>query len=209
MREVEYELRDLGAETTRKEQEKEQLEYRMEQISRKLVDLQETKEHFEGLSKTTQKQHAEKQQALANWKTKLEQAGVEKEHLAKERASIMEVVQNGQCSKRQVEREQRLSAVAQEMTRKIPGVYGRVCDLCKPIQKRLRVAVNVALGGHADTVLVDSSDTCRRCVKYLKDNQIEPMTFLPLRTEDLRMSDPLPMRVEQSIKTGNLRLLRT
>lgn len=50
--------------------------------------------------------------------------------------------------------------MTKEMMQNIPGVYGRVCDLCKPIQKRFRVAMNVSLGGYLDAVLVDSTATC-------------------------------------------------
>jgi len=66
-----------------------------------------------------------------------------------------------------------------------PGVYGRIVDLCKPSQKRLHVAVNVAIGKFLDAIVVDDSETAKACVRYLKERMLPPMTFLPMA--DLRV----------------------
>ena len=102
--------------------------------------------------------------------------------------------------KRELEREQRLRQVATEMTRTVPGVYGRVCDLAKPTMRKYRVAMNVALGGYADAILTDSSQTCRKCVQFLKHKKIEPMTFIPLRPGDLRGGSTMDARVVSQLQ---------
>ena len=50
--------------------------------------------------------------------------------------------------------------------------------------------MSVALGAHADSILVASAAVCRQCVAYLKQHQIEPMTFIPLHRDDLRVAPP-------------------
>ena len=56
-----------------------------------------------------------------------------------------------------------MAQVCTNLAEACPGVYGRVVDLCKPSQKRLHVAVNVALTRYLDAVIVDTSDTARKC----------------------------------------------
>ncbi len=38
------------------------------------------------------------------------------------------------------------------------------------------------MGRHIDSVVVDSERTARDAIQYLKDNQVPPMTFIPLAT---------------------------
>ena len=69
---------------------------------------------------------------------------------------------------------------------------------------RLHVAVNVMLGKYIDAVVVDCSETAQRCVRYLKEHMLAPMTFLPLR--DLKVSDPDPRVAELTNNQSTLRL---
>mmetsp|Transcript_4786 Transcript_4786/g.11761 ORF Transcript_4786/g.11761 Transcript_4786/m.11761 type:complete len:1692 (+) Transcript_4786:326-5401(+) len=145
-----------------------------------------------------------KKKAVAELKHKLEVVwGEDKKKLEKEKHLILDGVQSGTISQRQLEREQRLSQSVKEMTSQIPGVYGRICELCKPTQKQFRVPLNVALGSFLDAVLCDSAATCRKCVMWLKQRHLEPMTFIPLRREDIRGSlNVLEERVVNGLKAS-------
>lgn len=68
------------------------------------------------------------------------------------------------------------------MKQMFSGVYGRISDLCKPIQRRYNLALTIAMGKNMDAVIVDNEDTAKDCIKYLKEQQIPPMTFIPLLT---------------------------
>eukprot|EP01035_Chromulina_nebulosa_P024273 gene24273-31554_t len=42
------------------------------------------------------------------------------------------------------------------MQRIYKGVYGKLADLCRPIQKKYALAVTVAAGKHMDAIVVES-----------------------------------------------------
>eukprot|EP00435_Cladocopium_sp_Y103_P010821 s3311_g2.t2 len=100
--------------------------------------------------------------------------------LEDERKLIMEEIQHITATEQQIERERRLTQVCQDLAQVIPGVSGRVVNLCQPVQKKYRVAVNVALGNYMDAVVTDSIQHARQCVQHLKERMMEPLTFLPM-----------------------------
>lgn len=82
--------------------------------------------------------------------------------------------------RRQNEKEQRTKECVATLKRLMPGVRGRVGDLCKPKQKKFEEAVITALGRDFDSVIVDTEKTGTECVQYLKDQHWPPMTFIPI-----------------------------
>ncbi|ETS80820.1 hypothetical protein PFICI_08349 [Pestalotiopsis fici W106-1] len=82
--------------------------------------------------------------------------------------------------RRQNDKEARLKEMVTSLKRVIPGVKGRIGDLCKPKQKKYDEAVITALGRDFDSVVVDTEKTGQECIKYLKDQRFPAMTFLPL-----------------------------
>ncbi|CAE7369269.1 SMC1, partial [Symbiodinium necroappetens] len=100
--------------------------------------------------------------------------------LESERRQILEEIQDITATERQIEMERRLTRVCTDLSHAVPGVFGRVVKLCNPVQKRFRVAVNVALNGHLDAVVTQTVDGARSCVQHLKDGMMAPLTFLPL-----------------------------
>ena len=123
---------------------------------------------------------------LTQMRSSMNSRADEKEQLQQERQQLIDVIQDFTATEHQLEKDRELSQVCTSLAEACPGVYGRVVDLCKPSQKRLHVAVNVALARYLDAVIVDSSDTARACVRYLKERMLPPMTFLPIA--DLRVS---------------------
>ncbi len=45
------------------------------------------------------------------------------------------------------------------------GVKGRLFELIEPTEKRWQVAVVCSAGRHLDTVITDSADTAKQCIK--------------------------------------------
>mmetsp|Transcript_19641 Transcript_19641/g.49221 ORF Transcript_19641/g.49221 Transcript_19641/m.49221 type:complete len:1245 (-) Transcript_19641:123-3857(-) len=78
--------------------------------------------------------------------------------------------------KREAQFQERLSYLSQSFK----GVQGRVLDLCKVKQHKYELAVTVVMESYMDAIVVDKEETVRRCVEYLRDNKLPPMTFLPL-----------------------------
>jgi chromosome segregation protein len=63
---------------------------------------------------------------------------------------------------------------------KIEGVYGTVGDLITVKDPDHIRAVEVAGGGRLRFVVVDNEDTAKRCIEYLKKNDLGRMSFIPL-----------------------------
>ncbi|RNF07927.1 putative structural maintenance of chromosome (SMC) family protein [Trypanosoma rangeli] len=69
---------------------------------------------------------------------------------------------------------------ALQALRALYGIRGRLVDLCTIPNDKYRHAVTVALGRNLEAVVVDTTETAISCVRYLKEQRLPPMTFLPL-----------------------------
>jgi len=66
------------------------------------------------------------------------------------------------------------------------GQYGRLIDLCEPSHKKYQVAITKVLGKYMDAIACDSEKTAKDCIQYMKEQRIEPETFLPLDYVEVR-----------------------
>lgn len=82
--------------------------------------------------------------------------------------------------KRRYRHENRLTEAIENLKSLIPGVYGRLHDLCKPIQKQYSLAITVAGGKLMDSVVVDTTQTASDCIQYLKEQRVGVCSFIPL-----------------------------
>ena len=140
----------------------------------------------------------ERSEQLVQMRSSVQSRGEEKQQLQQERQQLLDVLQEFTATEQQLEREREVAQTCASLAEACPGVYGRVVDLCKPSEKRLHVAVNVALAKFLDAIIVESSEAARACVRYLKERMLPPMTFLPMA--DLRVSalDPRLQNLIQS-----------
>ncbi|KAI0563580.1 Structural maintenance of chromosomes protein [Gracilaria domingensis] len=98
-------------------------------------------------------------------------------------------------------REKVVNDAVQRMKSLFPGVHGRLSDLCQPIQARYREAVAISFGKQMDAVVIDNKQTGAECVRFLKDNRVGVISFIPL--EDVR-----PQPLDESLRRlgGTVRL---
>ncbi|CAN8279311.1 unnamed protein product [Cochlearia groenlandica] len=80
------------------------------------------------------------------------------------------------------ERDSRLTQAVESLKRLFQGVHGRMTDLCRPNRKKYNLAVTVAMGRFMDAVVVENESTGKDCIKYLKEQRLPPMTFVPLQS---------------------------
>lgn len=59
------------------------------------------------------------------------------------------------------------------------GVRGRLVDLIVP-EEGYRIAVTVALGKNLEAIVCDTTETALNCVRYLKEQRLNTMSFIPL-----------------------------
>lgn len=57
------------------------------------------------------------------------------------------------------------------------GIFGRLGDL-GAIDKKYDVAISTAAGGSLDTLIVDNVDTAKKCIDYLKRNDVGRINVL-------------------------------
>mmetsp|Transcript_53576 Transcript_53576/g.127694 ORF Transcript_53576/g.127694 Transcript_53576/m.127694 type:complete len:1243 (+) Transcript_53576:107-3835(+) len=194
--ELENALRAARAERERSEREAHEASAQAECLNRRIAELTELLQGAEAVARRdhamAQKQRAERE----SLKAKIGDCSDEKEQLQAERQELTEAIQDITATEQQLARERNISEVCSSLAATFQGVRGRVVDLCRPSQKRLHVAVNVALGKNADAVVVDTSETAHACVRFLKERMLEPMTFLPL--QELRWQ-PMDARAQQLI----------
>lgn len=62
---------------------------------------------------------------------------------------------------------------------RLSGVCGTVADIIT-VDKRYTVAVEIALGGVMQNIVVKNEESAKRCMRYLKDGNLGRATFLPL-----------------------------
>ncbi|KAL4571973.1 hypothetical protein LXL04_018741 [Taraxacum kok-saghyz] len=86
------------------------------------------------------------------------------------------------ADKHENDRDTKVSQAVEALRRLFPGVHGRMTELCRPTQKKYNLAVTVAMGRFMDAVVVDNEHTGKECIKYLKDQRLPPMTFIPLHS---------------------------
>lgn len=71
------------------------------------------------------------------------------------------------------------SVIAASQRGQIGGVCGTVADVLS-MDKKYTVAIETALGGVLQNVIVNNEESAKRCIRFLKDNNLGRATFLPL-----------------------------
>lgn len=77
-------------------------------------------------------------------------------------------------------------------------------SMCQPIHKRYNVAVTKVLGRYMEAIVVDTEHTARQCIQYLKEQMLDPETFLPL---DYLQTKPLKEKLRAIARPTGVKLL--
>lgn len=188
LRELEAQIRQSTAERFHVEREMRDVHLRHQQLTQRVEDAavaaEEAQAAWERDAKIS-KEHEIRRERLEHAGAQFQE---EKQRLHQERQGILKGIQDITATERQIQYEQRLARVSSELMQLVPGVHGRVLELCSPAHASMNIAVNVALGGYLDAVVADTADASRRCVQHLKDRMLDPLTFLPL--DNLRIAPP-------------------
>eukprot|EP00931_Biecheleriopsis_adriatica_P056176 TRINITY_DN33289_c0_g1_i4.p1 TRINITY_DN33289_c0_g1~~TRINITY_DN33289_c0_g1_i4.p1 ORF type:complete len:1232 (+),score=357.23 TRINITY_DN33289_c0_g1_i4:101-3796(+) len=196
VRQLEHEIRAVHAERVQAESDQRDVLARKDHLQQRIAELAEAEVAASSAVERSSTLKEERSRELIRMRSSAANRTEEKEQLQQERNQLLDTLQDITATERQLERERELAQVCASLAEACPGVHGRVVDLCRPSQKRLHVAVNVALGKFLDAIVVDSSETARECVRYLKERMLPPMTFLPM--SDLRVT-PLDPRLQELV----------
>ena len=101
-------------------------------------------------------------------------------------------------------RRKKKQEIVENFKRLYPGVFDRLINMSQPIHKKYNVAITKQLGRYMEAIVVDCEATARQCIQYLKDQMLEPETFLPL---DYIQTKPLKERLRNINHPKGVKLL--
>jgi len=98
----------------------------------------------------------------------------------RELESITSQLGEAKVDRQESSRATRKAELIETLKRLYPGVHGRLLDMCEPSHKKYQIAITKVLGKHMDSIVCDSEKTAKDCIQYMKEQRIDPETFLPL-----------------------------
>merc|ERR1719242_592932 len=111
---------------------------------------------------------------------------------------------DARVDKHEDNRRKKKQEIVENFKRLFPGVYDRLITMPQPIHKKYNVAITKQLGRYMEAIVVDTEQTARQCIQYLKDQMLEPETFLPL---DYIQAKPLKERLRTIGNPKGVKLL--
>merc|ERR1719210_983166 len=111
---------------------------------------------------------------------------------------------DARVDKHEETRRKKKQEIVENFKRVFPGVYDRLINMSQPIHKKYNVAITKQLGRYMEAIVVDTEVTARECIRYLKDQMLEPETFLPL---DYIQAKPLKERLRNITNPRGVKLL--
>ncbi|XP_026271914.1 structural maintenance of chromosomes protein 1A [Frankliniella occidentalis] len=124
--------------------------------------------------------------------------------IQKELEQITEQLGDARVDKHEDSRRKKKQEIVENFKRLFPGVFDRMINMCEPIHKKFNMAITKVLGKYMEAIVVDTEKTARQCIQYLKEQMLEPETFLPL---DYIQAKPLKERLRNIKEPKNVRLL--
>lgn len=124
----------------------------------------------------------DKQADLASVKQEHKKAEARMQDVGNELEEVKAALAQLQAAASKSDAEKKAEHAVAELRRLYPGVRGRMTELVSLANKKLSLAVTVALGKHADSVVVDKESVAHDCMRWLREHRVKPMTFIPLDT---------------------------
>lgn len=144
-----------------------------EENCKRIEKLKDTSESSEQQLQELTKKKAENEKVVNEAKEKVEEITNRLEEINKE-------LGDAKVDRHETERRNKKAEVVANLRKLYPGVFDRLLNLCKPIHKRYNIAVTKVMGKNMNAIVVDTEKTGRLCIQYLKEQMLEPETFLPL-----------------------------
>merc|ERR1719367_655551 len=186
------------------DRKKEEIEGKLKTKSHELEEAQKRLEKLTEHINMSESQLEEQQRVFNDLQGNV---GCSKDRI-KELESDLEAVASelgdARVDKHEETRRKKKAEIVQNFKRVFPGVYDRLINLSQPIHKKYNVAITKQLGRYMEAIVVDTEVTARECIRYLKDQMLEPETFLPL---DYIQAKPLKERLRNITNPKGVKLL--
>ena len=158
------------------------VDWQAKKLGEELLETGQCKDGINGQIKQIRKEINSKKKTLnehISERLRLAQLRTEKDEKLQE---VLIKLVEAEDGRKQNEKDIRLKTTIADMKRIFPGVKGRVCELCKPVEKRYQTAVSTVLGRNFDAVIVENERTAIECIQYLREQRRGQATFIPLDT---------------------------
>lgn len=179
----------------------------MAKIKQKEHEMEENKKRIEKLNdyiRTSNQAVAEQKVAEEELGEEVDTANVRIEEINSEMVSIMEQLGEAKVDKHESARAMKKAELLENLKRLFPGVHGRLMDLCEPSHKKYQIAITKVLGKYMDGIVCDTQKTAKECIQYMKEQRIEPETFLPLDYLDIK---PVNEKLREIQNPKNVKLV--
>eukprot|EP01038_Epipyxis_sp_PR26KG_P004826 gene4826-6761_t len=197
----------LESDVKSKQQQLQRMENQIESLQREMVAgdkmVEEYTERIQKLQGGVQSLNRERDGLIEKRdKTgdEMRDGSAELSQITIELEAVSEKLRNVGDDRRRSKHEEKMNEALETMQRIYKGVYGKLVDLCRPIQKKYSVAVATAAGKQMDAIVVDSKATATECIRYLKDQRVGTCLFLPLDNLSIK---PIPERLRALVGNNN------
>lgn len=153
------------------------------QLRQRKNELEETQKRSDKLTEhiRTTEQALEEQKKLETELTKEVESSKEQiDTLQNELENISKNLGEARVDKHEDARRRKKQEIVENFKRLYRGVYDRIINMCHPIHQKFNIPVTKILGKYMEAIVVDTEETARNCIQYLKEQMLEPETFLPL-----------------------------
>ncbi|KAJ4918416.1 hypothetical protein JOQ06_022228 [Pogonophryne albipinna] len=160
-----------------------------------LQDLTRRAEKLEEYTKSCKSSLEEFRQKEESLSTELQQGRQRSEEVNQELGQVLEELGNARLDSVESRRMLQRKELLEKLRRLHPDtVFGRLSDLCSPTHKKYQLAVIKVFGHFMNAIVVTSEKVARDCITFIKEEQAERETFLPI---DYLLVSPLNNRLRE------------
>ncbi|ESN94054.1 hypothetical protein HELRODRAFT_187454 [Helobdella robusta] len=165
---------------------KSEIEAHIKQKEHEMHESQLRTEKLEEYIKSSKQAIEEQKKLEQTLSADVEVAQTRIHEIQSELEKVMDQLGEAKVDKHESARALKKAELIETLKRLFPGVHGRLIDLCEPSHKKYQVAITKVLGKYMDAIACDSEKTAKDCIQYMKEQRIEPETFLPLDYVEVR-----------------------
>ncbi|VDP88080.1 unnamed protein product [Echinostoma caproni] len=161
-------------------------------MKRKETELNENKKRLQKLQEyieSSNRSITEQRETEKAIREEVEQATKRIDEINTELEAVVCQLGEAKVERHESSRAAKKQELIENLKRLFPGVHGRLLEMCQPSHRRYQVAITKVLGKYMDAIVCDSEKTAKECIQYMKDQRIEPETFLPLDFLDVKPID--------------------
>lgn len=176
-------------------------------IKQKEHEMEENKKRVEKLNdyiRTSNQSISEQKIAEEELAEEVTTANTRVLEIENEMVQINEQLGEAKVDKHESARAMKKAELLENLKRLFPGVHGRLIDLCEPSHKKYQIAITKCLGKYMDGIICDTQKTAKECIQYMKEQRIEPETFLPLDYLDVK---PVNEKLREIREPKNVKLV--